>query len=159
AFVTDAFGGHGGIALYNRDLLRSLCNFPQTSQVVAFPRLMPNPSEPMPRKLVYRSEAIRGKLSYLSTALRALRGDRGYDLVLCGHINLMPIGGLASRYLRVPLVLFIYGIDAWKPTKSAIVNALARRAACVVSISDVTARNFRAWAREPQQRIAILPNA
>src|SRR5262249_28301842 len=27
AFVTDAFGGHGGIALYNRDLLRSLCNF------------------------------------------------------------------------------------------------------------------------------------
>ncbi len=70
-----------------------------------------------------------------------------HDLVVCGHINLLPLAWLASRLLRVPLVLFIYGIDAWQPTGSPVANALARRARWVVSISDVTARKFRTWVK------------
>ena len=48
ALLTDGFGGHGGIALYNRDLLHALCSFPRCAAVVAIPRLMPNTPEPMP---------------------------------------------------------------------------------------------------------------
>src|SRR6185295_1438067 len=86
SFVTDAYGGHGGIALYNRDLLQALCSFPRCAEVVAIPRLMPNPPEPMPEKLVYMTAALGGKMRYLETAQRALRDDRDYDMVVCAHI-------------------------------------------------------------------------
>jgi hypothetical protein len=97
SFVTDAYGGHGGIALYNRDLLQALCSFPGCSRVVAFPRTMPNVAEAMPEKLTYIDSAAGGKLRYLATAFRVLRGDRSHDLVVCGHINLLPLAWLVSR--------------------------------------------------------------
>jgi len=159
SFVTDAYGGHGGIALYNRDLLQALCSFPGCARVVAVPRTMPNPLEPMPDKLVYLDTAVGGKLRYLATALRVLRGDRSHDLVVCGHINLMPLAWLASRFLDVPLVLFIYGIDAWQPSRSRLANALTKRVRWVVSISAVTAERFRSWVPAATQQLRVLPNA
>lgn len=159
ALVTDAYGGHGGIALYNRDLLQALCSFPGCARVVAIPRRMPNPPEPMPEKLAYLDTAVGGKLNYIATALRVLRGDRGHALVVCGHINLMPLAWLVSRFLDVPLVLYIYGIDAWKPTRNLLANALAKRASCVVAISAVTAWRFRSWASSTTQKLLLLPNA
>jgi len=159
SFVTDAYGGHGGIALYNRDLLRSLCSYPGCARVTALPRKMPHRSEPLPQKLVYIDTAAGGKLRYLATVLNVLRGDRSHDLVVCGHINLMPVAWLASRFLDVPLVLFIYGIDAWKPSRSPLANALAKRADWVVSISEITAMRFRSWTRSATQQLRVLPNA
>jgi len=159
SFVTDAYGGHGGIALYNRDLLRALCSFPGCARVVAFPRTMSNAAEAMPDKLTYIDSAAGGKLRYLATAFRVLRGDRSHDVVVCGHINLLPLAWVVSGLLDVPLVLFIYGIDAWKPTRSALANFLATRIRWVVSISDITARKFHAWVPSKTQHLRVLPNA
>ena len=36
--LTDAFGGRGGIAKFNRDLLNALCAYPKTTEVTALPR-------------------------------------------------------------------------------------------------------------------------
>ena len=159
AFITDGFGGHGGIALYNRDLLQALCSNPACAGGVALPRHMPNPPGAMPRKLAYIDSAVGGKLRYLAAALRQLRQDRSFDVVLCGHINLLPLAWLASRLFKVPLILMIYGIDAWRPTKSRLANRLAHQAEWVVSISDITAQKFRAWARAGTQQLLVLPNA
>jgi glycosyltransferase involved in cell wall biosynthesis len=158
-FLTDAYGGHGGIALYNRDMLQAMCNLPECAGVVALPRHMPNPSERRPAKLRFIEAAIGGKLRYLAAASRLLRGDRAFDLVVCGHINLMPLAYLVSWWLKVPIVLFIYGIDAWQPTRSRLVNALARRAQWVASISEVTAQKFRTWNDSKAQQLLIIPNA
>jgi asparagine synthase (glutamine-hydrolysing) len=159
ALLTDGFGGHGGIALYNRDLLTALCSFPRCAGVVAIPRLMPNPPEPMPAKLTYLTAAVGSKMRYLAAVLRILREDREYDMVVCGHINLLPLAWLASRILRVPLVLFIYGIDAWHPGRNAFTNLLARKARWIVSISATTARKFRDWASPGAEQPRVLPNA
>jgi glycosyltransferase involved in cell wall biosynthesis len=113
----------------------------------------------MPRDLVYLDGAAGGKLRYLATAIRMLRDDCSHDLVVCGHIHLLPLAWLASRYLGVPLILFIYGIDAWQPTRSFVANALAKRVRWVVSISNVTAQKFRSWAGSRAQQIEVLPNA
>lgn len=158
-FLTDGFGGNGGIALYNRDLLQALSSFPRCAGVVAIPRLMPNPPGPMPANLAYLTGAVGGKARYFATALRALREYRGYDLVVCGHINLLPLAWIASRIANAPLVLVVYGIDAWRPTKSLIANMLARKVAWVVAISAATAERFRAWASPAHRQIRILHNA
>ena len=37
---TDAYGDHGGIALYTRDLIEALASHPRVDDVVAIPRVM-----------------------------------------------------------------------------------------------------------------------
>jgi glycosyltransferase involved in cell wall biosynthesis len=127
SFVTDAYGGHGGIALYNRDLCRRCAAFRDAraswrsrGRCRMFPSRCPRSSSTSIRR---RAESF----VISRPAFRVLRGDRSHDLVVCGHINLLPLAWLASRFLEVPLVLFIYGIDAWKPTRSVLANSSSAR--------------------------------
>ncbi len=39
ALVTDAFGGYGGIAQYNRDFLEAVARMEAVHQVIVLPRL------------------------------------------------------------------------------------------------------------------------
>lgn len=155
--TTDAFGGRGGIAKYNRDMLTALCSMPGCEEVVVIPRSMPNAPETMPPNLKYVTGGLGGKLRYV----RALLGVsmQRFDLVLCGHINLLPLAALVRLRSGASLALMLYGIDAWRPHRSGLVNRLARRTDAVFSISRVTARKFAAWSGLPEIAITILPNA
>ena len=159
ALVSDAFGGHGGIALYNRDLLKALCTYPDVIEVTAIPRSTPNPLEKLPEKLTYVTESVGGKSRYLVTVLRYLFKKPQIDLIVCGHVNLLPIAFLLRSWFRIPVLLEIYGIDAWQPSRSRLVNYFARRVDAVVSISDVTKQKFLAWTDYPEEKVFLLPNA
>ncbi len=156
--LSDAYGGHGGIALYNRDLVASLCAIDEVSEVVALPRLVGRSLEPLPGKLTYVVAAANGKARYVWSVLRLLARDSRFDVVLCCHVNLLPISALAKAWLRVPLMLFIYGIDAWRPQPFAR-RLLLGEVDRFVSISDVTRRKFIDWSKVGEDKIAILPNA
>jgi len=156
--VTDAFGGNGGIALYNRDLLTALCSRPYLREVVAIPRIMPNPCEPIPDKLIYVTKGLNGKIRYIWTVLQTIK-KKQFDLIICGHINLLPIAFLLSCRLRVPILLEIYGIEAWVKTRSPLVNYLAKKIDFFVSISELTKERFLKWVNLPDHKGFLLPNA
>jgi asparagine synthase (glutamine-hydrolysing) len=159
ALVTDAFGGFGGIAQYDRDLLSAICAMPDVQAVDVVPRLMPRSSGALPTKLRLVKDALGGKWRFAWAALwEALRGRR-VSLVLCGHINLLPVAWLCKLLARAPIVLCIYGIDAWTPPGSRLARWLARKIDAVISISRLTAERFSAWSGVPVQDISILPNA
>ncbi len=159
ALVSDAFGGHGGIALYNRDLLTSLCEMAESEEVLALPRLISEPLGELPGRLVYQRDAANSKWRYMISMFRLLRGKRSMDLILCGHINLLSLAVIAKRLLRAPLILFIYGIDAWRPSRSWLSKILLTQVDRIVSISDVTRGRFQTWSRIADDRFVILPNA
>jgi len=159
ALVTDAFGGYGGIALYNRDVLTALCNHPEITEVVAIPRRVPNALEPLPEKLDYVVSAAGGTLSYIRTLFGKISQYRQFDFILCGHINLMPIAWLLGKLLRVPVILEIYGIDAWQPTERWLTNKLAGTANVVISISEYTKERFLNWVKMSEAACKLLPNA
>lgn len=159
ALVSEAFGGFGGIALYNRDLLTALCELPSCERVTVLPRLLRGGLEPMPAKLDYREPAANGFSGYLLQLARLLAGIRGCDMVVCGHINLLPLAELVRHRYRVPLVLVIYGIDAWQPTGRRLTDRLAGRADAVITISELTGQRFLAWTGLPRRRLHVLPNA
>jgi phosphatidylinositol alpha-1,6-mannosyltransferase len=61
ALLSDAFGGHGGIAKFNRDLLRALDAAPQVTRTVALPRLAHfQIDEMIPETVVFDRLAARG---------------------------------------------------------------------------------------------------
>ncbi|HET7730531.1 MAG TPA: asparagine synthase (glutamine-hydrolyzing), partial [Usitatibacter sp.] len=158
ALLSDAFGGHGGIALYNRDLLTAVCSLDEVGEVVALPRVISQAMEPLPPKLSYRTEFANGKVRYVLRTLQLLARDPRYDMVICCHVNLLPISALAKARTRSPLMMFIYGIDAWEPIP-ALGRSMLRYVDRFVSISDVTRRKFTRWSAVGEERITILPNA
>lgn len=160
--TTDAYGVKGGIAQYNRDFLASLCSSPQVSEVVAIPRQAPDIFDALgelPAKLRFVTSGLNSKAKYAQAVFsEALIGD-SFDLVICGHINLLPFAWLTSFAHRAPLVLMIYGIDAWQPHQSALINRLAKRIHSVISISNVTMKKFLDWAAPQDCQQFIMPNA
>ena len=158
ALLTDAYGGIGGIAKFNRDLLEALACMPEIKAVVALPRLIQREPEPVPEKVRFDARAARGKLSYLLHAVRLALAAPRMDLVICGHINLLPLAWLVSRTKRCPLLLIVHGVDAWQPHRSPLVRALLGRPDAILAVSPYTVGRLREWSGLPEQRFRILPN-
>lgn len=154
--TTDAYGGHGGIALYNRDIAEALAEMPEVEEIAVVPRNMPLQPERIPDKVRFLHQATGGKARYIRVAMREAR--KGYDLVICGHINLLPLAVLLNLHIRAPLALMVYGIDVWQQP-----NALARRwlkaVDAVWTISAVTRDRMNVWAKLPKSKYMMLPNA
>jgi phosphatidylinositol alpha-1,6-mannosyltransferase len=155
----DAFGGLGGIAQYTRDLLKALCAAPQVSEVVAVPRRMPSPPGALPPKLTYSIGGLSGRVAYVGAIIRLLRKDSRFDLVCCGHIRLLPMALLAKLVTGAPLLLIIYGVDAWEPIKNRITRYFLPKVDFIVSISEITQQRFLQWSHLTQTPYFILPNA
>jgi len=159
ALLPDAFGGHGGIALYNRDLLTALCSEARVDDVVAIVRWMPNQQELLPEKLIYDTGGVRGWLRYVGRTLRHCLSRGRFDLVICGHIHLIPLAVFAARLVRAPILLEIYGVEAWQANRRNSVNRLLTEVAFVLSISKHTRDRFLTWSRVPAEKVALVPNA
>ena len=149
---TDAYGGHGGIALFNRDLAEAFAARDDCEEVVVVPRVIRTKPRGIPPKVTFAADAARGPLHYL----RAIAGARHArpDLVICGHVNLLPV---ACSIARSPL-LMIYGIEAWKRTRNALWDRLIHRCGAIVSISELTRDRMLAWSSY-EGTTHLLPNA
>lgn len=160
ALVTDAYGGRGGIAQYNRDFFTALSGFSECAGVTVVPRVVFDAGEPVPAKIELVAGAARGPAQYLAALWKALHSAPPFDLIVCAHINLLPIAWLCRRRLpAAPLVLIVYGIDAWKRRKRLLNNRLFPGVDAVISISRETLGRFRAWSQYPERNAHILPNA
>ncbi|MDM8553601.1 glycosyltransferase family 4 protein [Desulfococcaceae bacterium HSG7] len=157
--LTDAFGGNGGIALFNRNLLTVLCEHPCCTQVVAIPRLAPRPYNVLPDKLTCITKDIRGKIKYFVTVLQTVMRCRNFDLIICGHIHLIPIAYFLRLWLQRPLLLTIHGIEAWQPSQNKIVNLCIRKIDAFISVSRLSKKRFLKWTHIADKKGFILPNA
>jgi glycosyltransferase involved in cell wall biosynthesis len=157
--ASDAFGGIGGIAKYNRDFLRALSAAPEVDEIVAVPRRMPRPPEKFPPKLTYLTGGLANQLAYVMAIIRLLLQDAKFDLVICGHIKLLPLAFWAKLITRAPLLLTIYGIDAWYPIKSKIMGYVITKIDFIISISDITRQKFLEWTHLDAKPSFLLPNA
>ena len=82
----------------------------------------------------------------------------GVDLVICGHVNLLPLAATLRLLLRCPLVLMAYGIDVWtEPPRAS--RLWLRQLTAVWSISGVTRDRMNRWAQLPESAYTVLPNA
>ena len=148
---TDSYGGHGGIALYNRDLAGALSLVPGCEEVVVVPRIIVREPEPRPARVTFVADAARGKVAYLRAARRALR--QNFDLVICGHTNLLPLTYGGPRPL-----LMAYGIEAWKPLRDPLSNRMLRDLRGLIAISRITCERFMSWSAFDGDAF-LLPNA
>lgn len=154
--TTDAYGGHGGIALYNRDVIDALALMPEVTEIVVIPRTMPLKPEGIPSKVHFMQEVAGSKFRFIKAAVSAATDK--FDLVICGHINLLALAASLNKKLRAPLVLMVYGIDVWQSPNRAAKFWLGHVDA-VWSISEITTERMSEWSGVPKEKFIQLPNA
>lgn len=153
--ATDAYGGHGGIAYYNRCLSEALAEMPSVKRLTLLPRLVKEPPTGIPSKVHFKNEAAGSKARYL----RALAAQcfRPCDLVICGHINLLPLATALSLIKRAPMVLQVHGIDVWQ-APNALRHACLKRVKAIWSVSQFTRDRMNDWANLPLSLYTLTPN-
>jgi glycosyltransferase involved in cell wall biosynthesis len=157
--ATDAYGGIGGIARFNRDLAEALCQYPEVGEVLVLPRIIPHLPEPTPVNLTLASESSHGRVAYLLSLLRRLHQNPDFDLIICGHMHLLPLARLARAITGAPQVLITHGYEAWScPSGRPWIARLARKPGYLVSVSKHTLERFHTWAQCPETPGTVLPN-
>lgn len=154
AIVSDAYGGRGGIAKFNRDLLDVVAARPD-STVRVLPRRLRDDPEGVPKNLDFVTGAANATPMFLLHLLRLCLFGRRPAVILCGHINLVPVCLLLKWRFRAPVVLFLHGIEAWTPSGGARRKRL-EGIDMVVAVSAVTRDRFARWAGD--YRCFLLPN-
>lgn len=154
---TDSFGGFGGIAKFNRDFLTASCSYSQ-AEVIALPRLVNEEIEELPAGLVFDQGGVGGKIRYALASLQATKNHGPFDLIVCGHINLLPVARLCQKVFGGKLGLIIHGIDAWQSTGSRLVNRIASSVDFFIAVSDFTRQKFCKWTKLSADKGFILPN-
>jgi phosphatidylinositol alpha-1,6-mannosyltransferase len=152
ALVTDAWGGRGGIAQYNRDLIGALAASNEVDAIRVLPRQAPDAAAP-PAKVVQAS-AKQDRIAY---SLAALAVGGPVDVVFCGHLYMAPLARLVARLKRARLVIQAHGIEAW-PQPSAAQRAAVEAADMVLAVSRHTRAAIQGWAALSPERLIVLPN-
>jgi phosphatidyl-myo-inositol dimannoside synthase len=160
--VTEAHGGFGGIAQYNRDVIDVLSRQDCVEEIVVLPLVVSSYSFVAPSKVKYVQYDIKGsggRLRFLAVAAAQVISLQRFDAIYCAHINLMPIAAFIRGVRRVPVVLAIYGIDAWQRSSVWFSGLAVSCSDLVISISQLTLDRFREWSAIDGIKTAIVPNA
>lgn len=157
--ATDAHGGFGGIAQYNRDIIEAMSRIKGITHVTVLPRLMPDDAATLPHNVTYDRSSTRSMRNFILRSAANARPGIDVDLVYCAHINLMPVAAAIAAARRRPLVLAVYGIDAWHKRAGIAAWAASKTPSLVISISQITLDRFRAWSGIEEAKCTVLPNA
>ena len=158
ALVTDAYGGLGGIAAYNRDVFAAMSDHPRIASTVIVPRVKTFEPGLQPPRVEQRNDAMASLSAYLRTALSAARVLKP-SLIHCAHANLAPVAAMASLMTGTPWTLSLYGTDVWEPNRNPITRRAIDHADLYLPISAVTEQRFRAIHPRARARSIFLPNA
>lgn len=155
ALITDGFGGNGGIAQYNRDLIKALTLCPGIERVVVLPRLGEAGAAALPagvRQLKPRRNAAVYSLAAINVALT--RGP--FAAVFCGHLHLAPLARVLASLLGVPLWLQLHGWEAWRVPRRSEQRA-AEHASLITAVSRTTRTRFLAVCGADPACVRVLP--
>jgi phosphatidyl-myo-inositol dimannoside synthase len=78
-----------------------------------------------------------------------------YDVVICGHISLAPVGLLLRRLFGVPYIVVAHGTEVWKPLSTIRQRAL-HAASHIIAVSYFTADMVAAIQDVQREHVGIV---
>lgn len=158
--LPQTYGLPGGIQRYSRALLKATAEvFPRAELAAVSVNDERIPADATMRGRVYfKGAGPRGRLlqraRVIAKAVSQTWRHRP-QIILCGHINLMPLVWCLGAVFRAQTVLVGHGIEAWRP--GGVRRWVARRSDRVMAVSHYTAARMREWGIRNSQ-ISLLPN-
>lgn len=155
ALVTDAFGGYGGIAQYNRDFLTAAALSELFSEITVLPRLAPLPSGTVPKKVVQLA-AAKSRLAYALRAVRVATQLRP-EIIFNAHIYHGSLALALARLTGARLISQVHGTEVWDGISAPCRRALEESDLVLAVSRDTRARLLSAINIAPE-KVAVLGN-
>ncbi len=155
ALLTDAYGGRGGIAQYNRDLVAAIVGHPALGELHILPRHAPDPAPELPSG-VTQEQPLAGRAQYALKALSMALALKP-TVIFCGHLFMAPLAAAIAKMLGAKLVVQLHGVDAWDRPPWLRRRAV-EAADLVLSVSHDTRERFLGWARFDREKALVLHN-
>ena len=156
--LTDGYGGRGGIAQYNRHLIAALSEIKKIKKINVLQRKVIYKLEKIPKKVKLIKNISNSKFRFFIKIINFLFFKKNYDVVFCCHIHLLPFAWILSKKNECPLVLTIYGEEAWNPTRHIISNFLCNKIDYLCTIRHYTAKKFISWSKISVSKYFYIPN-
>jgi len=151
--ATDAFGGYGGIAQFNRDFVRALVLSPGVVSVKILPRIAPDPTGQLPPG-VTQASAIFGRVAYSARAMFEIAKDPP-DVIFCGHVFMAGLAWVLARMIGAKLVIAAHGIEVWDRPNWIARKAMRSAEFIVCASRDTRSRMLRSLDLIPENVIVI----
>ncbi|GAB5561501.1 MAG: hypothetical protein SynsKO_31480 [Synoicihabitans sp.] len=159
--VPAMFASEGGIERLMRVVLKGLCTLAEESDEVALialndDQITPSRLDPYTNSRFTTALGMGGKKIrfFFRTVAACLRSDQ----IICGHIHLVSVIGLAQLLKpRLRVFQYAHGLEVWGPWKP-LVKWWVHRKIVIIAVSDYTKR--RVLERCPGlsvERIHVLP--
>ena len=158
--ITDAYGSHGGISAYNRNVIEALAANKQVTEIVCIPLHIFEEIKDLPPKVTYIYDAANSKKNFVKAALKykLSHSIRSFDMIICGLINLFPIAQLMKLGTCVPIYTIIHGTDAWTPTTNQMANKQIHKSDGFLYVSEFTKEKFIQWSNIDENKGIYWPN-
>ena len=155
ALVTGAFGENGGIASYNRAVLRALAADPRVDTVFALAR-RGHEARGVPAKV--RQLTPIGNPAVFALAAMVMALARRPKVIFCGHLHLGWLAVLAARIAGAKLVIQAHGVEVWRPPRLRRRRRAPARADLILCVSRDTREKLLAWCDIAPERVIVVPN-
>lgn len=155
ALVTDAFGGYGGIAQYNRDLLTALAAASSAIEIDVLPRVAPCKLETLPGR-IRQHKPIRGREGYSLSAL-AIALSRRPALIFNGHLYHGPLARHIAQLTGARLVTQVHGTEIWGEISPKHRRSL-EASDLVLAVSRDTRSRVLAHADIEPEKVVVINN-
>jgi phosphatidylinositol alpha-1,6-mannosyltransferase len=156
--ATESFGGYGGISKYNCDLIEALLRIENIDEISLINRNRYDEDAFKHPKLNIVKNRHKTIFSYINEAFKASKKLFNSGIIICGHINLLPLAYLLSTLAKTKVVLLVYGIDVWKHP-GFLKKLLCSRIGNIWSISNFTLNKMNEWANILCCNCTVIPNA
>lgn len=154
ALVTEAFGGKGGIAQYNRDLFSALTSEPHYKLDI-IPRLVAEEINESTEN-THQYKAHRTKLGFVGSSFNLALKTRP-DIVFCGHLFMSPLAMLVAKLSGAKLIIQLHGIEIWSPPSPLQRRAL-EAADLILCVSRDTRARVMGYAKLSPDKVRVQPN-
>jgi phosphatidylinositol alpha-1,6-mannosyltransferase len=166
ALVTDAYGGTGGMAQWNRHLLDALATDPRLT--VSALGVIGDPSASGPPGVAWSIPRPGDKRRYALAALGAVARQRP-SIVFSGHVRMGLVAHPLATLARARVWTATHGIEVWRGTPGLaqgelvregrrLDDALLARSTLVTTVSRYTRARLLAWCPIDPARVEVLPN-
>jgi phosphatidylinositol alpha-1,6-mannosyltransferase len=155
ALMTDAYGGYGGIAQYNRDFIEAAAEVSTVRSIDVAVRIAPiGGTVPPPNVRQHKPRRSRVHYALHSASLAVVRRPK---LVFNGHLYHGPLARMIAKATGAKLISQLHGTEVWGGIRPSHLAAL-HASNIVLCVSRHT--HDQALARAPalEGKLVVVPN-
>lgn len=153
--ATDAYGGYGGIAQYNRDFVEAICETNKHALVELLVRSGTASQDEIPSNAV-QLKPVNSRVGYSALAIsRALKFKP--DIIVSGHLYHGPLAVKIAKLTGARLVSQLHGTEVWSRLSRAHLVPLENSDA-IFCVSRDTRQRLIEQANKLHERAIVVSN-